>query len=197
MKNRTRAKWVIGLLLAWLISPVYGEDLFTALVKESGMQWRFPAGFVEVTPVDNPYLTYEKGIKSADGKLEIRYALRPINRVIIDYDDPHGATPDPNHIFSRLFQSLTGNLSIGGNTPTREYMPEDARKVFGADWAAMSIFDVDPEYSKNYPAAMLLAMHKNRTADAFIIFLFKDYEEARTHIKNHLTHLIFQMDKTK
>ena len=194
-----RAKQILFLLLLSLGLPVAVQagELFNSLLQESSMQWSKPDGFKEVAIVENEYLPYEKAVARADGELEIRYALRPLARMTIDYDDPHGALPDPNHIFQRVFQALTGNLSVGGNTPSREYKVEEAKSKFGADWAGMSIFDVDQKFAKGFKGAMLLAMHKNHIADAYIIFLFKDYEKAKAQINANLDTLRYLPEPVK
>jgi hypothetical protein len=182
-----------GLLLLTAVTTASGADLFALLLEESAMQWRKPEGFQEVPVEANEFLPYEKAIEAPDGALQIRYALRPLGRLSIDYNDPHGAAPDPNHIFPRVFNALTGNLSVGGNTPTREYKTEEAKARFAADWAAMSIFDVDPAFARGFKGAMLLAMHKNHVADAYIIYLFKDYAQAQALINANLATLTYAM----
>lgn len=97
---------------------------FNALLDEAQLRFQPLADATELAPVANAVMPYERGMRSADGLLEVRYAIRPIERLQIEYDDPHGSAPDPNHIFPLIFESLAVRLSGGTHTPTQEY-PQD------------------------------------------------------------------------
>lgn len=190
MKHRSSTPLVA--ILLFVAGNGWAASAFESLLDESGIDWKSPAEFREVAIRDNNQLPYEKAMRSPDGSMEIRYAIRPLTRIEIDYDDPHGALPDPNHIFPMVFQALTGKLSRGGSNPSREYKQEDAKKQFGADWAAMVVFDVEPEFAPDYNGGLMLAMHKNKRADAYVIYLFKDYQEAKANINDNLDTLTFR-----
>ena len=97
------------------------SDPFQHLLSEAGLSYSAPRDFTPLAPAANPVLPYEHAIRTKDEKLEVRYAIRPLNRVKIDYSDPHNSAPEPNHLFNMLFASLTEQLASGGNTPRREY----------------------------------------------------------------------------
>lgn len=179
-------------LLLSLAGPVWAATAFESLLEESGIDWKRPADFRDVPIQDNNQLPYEMAVRSTDDSMEIRYAIRPLTRVEIDYNDPHGSTPDPNHIFPMVFQALIGKLSKGGRNPSQEYKREDAEERFGADWAAMVVFDVEPEFAPEFNGGLMLAMHKNKRADAYVVYLFKDYESAKSRINAHLDTLRFR-----
>lgn len=185
----------LGLLLT--LGALRADDVpnagtaFQGLLAESELQLQAPAGYVEVPPRANSVFLYEHALRSADGVLEIRYAVRPLQRLRIDYDDPHGAAPDPNHIFPLVFESLATRLSAGTHTPTQEYPPAQAAEKFNADWAAAAVFDVNPEFGARYAQGLLLALHRNRVADAYVIFLFDDYEAAKVGLQDVMGSLSF------
>jgi len=79
---------------------------------------------------------------------------------VVDYEDPHSAMPDPNHMFSLMFQSLVTRLSDGGHSPTREYPFAQVREKFNADWAAAAEFDIDSGFATNHRQALIIAIHK-------------------------------------
>lgn len=166
-------------------------DLFGQLLVESGMEYNPPEGFEAVPVQANPLLPYERAIRGADGSLEIRYALRPLARIEVDYEDPHSSAPDPNHMFPLMFQSLVTSLSNGSNSPTREYTPAQAAEQFNAHWAAAAVFDLNPDFNSAYRQAFILAMHKNQLADAYTVLLFDDLEQAKASIKANLSSLRF------
>ena len=131
-------------------------------------------------------------MRSADGKLELRYVIRPLGRIEIDYQDPHSAMPEPNHMFNMLFHTMVGNLTKrGSRSPTKEYSQAQAREFFNADWAAVSVFDVVPEYSDAYSQMMMLALHKNDIADAYTVFLFNDYAQVKQAVQQTMSSLKF------
>lgn len=165
---------------------------FDDLVAEAGMRIEVPQGFHRADPRPNPLFAYEQALSNADGSLEIRYALRPLGRIVVDYQDPHGSAPDPNHVFPLMFQSLVGVLSNGRHSPTREYPPEQAREKFNADWAAAAVFDVNSDFNADHQQVLMIAMHKNKLADAYAIFLFDDYDQVKQQINSGLSFLMFR-----
>jgi hypothetical protein len=133
----------------------------------------------------------DKAVRSADGRLEIRYAVRPLGRIRVDYDDPHSSAPDPNHMFPLMFQSIVTLLSNGRHSPTQEFPPLQASEKFHADWAAAAVFDISPEFNADHGQALVVAMHKNKLADAYAIFLFDHYEEVKERINANMGALAF------
>ena len=168
-----------------------GASAFERLVAEAGMVFRVPDGFQPVAPGADPLFSYERALINGDGSLEIRYAVRPLARIIVDYQDPHSATPDPNHMFPLMFQSVVGLLSNGRHTPSREYPREEARDRFNADWAAAAVFDVSTELDTHHQQALVVAMHKSKLADAYVIYLFDDYQQVKPQINAGLSSLRF------
>lgn len=165
---------------------------FAALLDETQLLLQPPADSKAVPLLPNPVFSYEKALRSADGRLEIRYALRPLGRLKIDYDDPHGTTPDPNHIFPLMFESLASQLSGGSYAPSQIYSAEQAHKDFNADWAAASVFDVTPDFNSPFSQGLLLALHRNKVSDAYVIFLFDDYEQVKPALKAAMTSLRYR-----
>lgn len=164
---------------------------FAGLLAESGMEFQLPDGFHDVPVQANELLPYERAIRRADGGLEIRYAIRPLARIEVDYQDPHSAKPEPNHMFPLMFQAILGRIARHGHNPSTEYPQDQARSRFGADWASAAIFDVDPGFAPAQAHGLLLALHKNQLADAYAVFLFDDYERAKPLLDQTLAALRF------
>jgi len=82
-------------------------------------------------------------------------------------------------------------LSANSNYNSRTLSEPEARDKFNAQWAALSIFDINPEFSSDYKNAILLAMHKNDHADAYTLFLYNDHEQAKVLINAALSTLAF------
>ena len=90
-----------------------------------------------------------------------------------------------------LFASLVEQLSSGGDTPRREYTGEQAKELFNADWAAAAVFDVSQQLSLDYTQGLLVAIHKNDQADAYMVYLFNSYPEVKQRIHTTLPSLRF------
>lgn len=187
------------LLILLVIFPAHADPAarreapptFDQLLVESGLELRVPHGFAAIKIRPNGRFIYDRAYANPDGALEIRYAIRPLGRIRVDYEDPHSAAPDPNHMFPLMFQSLVTQLSAGRHSPTREYPFTQAREKFNADWAAAAVFDIDSRFATEHRQAVVIAMHKNALADAYAIFLFDDYEPVKQGIKDNLNALRF------
>lgn len=165
---------------------------FNKLLNEAGLQLAPATNLKNIKPRSNPVQQYEYALRTRDTTLEIRYAIRPLARVKIDYEDPHSSAPDPNHLFPLLFDSMLENISTSGSTPKREYSEKQSRSLFNADWASAAAFDVTPEFSKKYKQGLLIAIHKNNKADAYTIFLYNDYSKVKKIINSSLSLVSFK-----
>ncbi|WP_287409212.1 hypothetical protein, partial [Oceanithermus sp.] len=117
---------------------------------------------------------YQHRVVSDDGQVEIRYVVLPLDRVEIDYDDPHSSAPEPDHLFTLLFPGILTEISGWGRYKSREYPEDEALRLFRADWAAVAVLEVTPEYSPERRQALVVALHRNGHADAYQIFLGND-----------------------
>jgi hypothetical protein len=180
------------LLVAILAVPVQAQVLnLEQLMEESGATLQVSEAMVEVPVQANEIFSYQRGYRSDDKLLELRVALRPLQRLQIEYQDPHNAAPEANHIFPLIFDSLVGQLARSGRMPSREYSTEEAKQKFNADWAAAAVFDIEPEFSSDYQQALLLALHRNNRADAYLVFLFDDYDQVKQTLRQNLAALRF------
>lgn len=185
---------IMLLSVASVVASPSGSAQFDALLAEAELQFDRPDGFVDQPPGATPVLDYEHALRSEDGLLELRLAVRPIKRLQIDYDDPHGAVPDPNHIFPLVFESLASRLSGGRHSPSNEYPPDQARDKFNADWAAAAVFDTVSDFDTGFEQGLLVAMHRNKVSDAYVVVLFDDYAAVKARINDALSTLRFQPD---
>jgi hypothetical protein len=189
-------------MLGVALSAAAATDLatrqaFDRLLDESGLRLASSQNFIDIPISENPVLPYEHAMRHESGELELRFIIRPLNRIEIEYNDPHNAAPEPNHLFPLLFESLIYRLSANSNYNSRTLSEPEARDKFNAQWAALSIFDIDPEFSSDYKNAILLAMHKNDHADAYTLFLYNDHEQAKILINAALATLAFTPTATE
>lgn len=178
-----RASVLFTLLLVCMTAAAATETLsrqaFDQLLKESGLHIEARQAFTDIPIQQNPVLPYEHAMRHESGALELRFIVRPLARIEIDYNDPHNAAPEPNHLFPLLFESLTQRLAVNNDTSSNTLSEIEAKDKFNAQWAAVAAFDIDPQFSSEYKNAILLGMHKNDMADAYTLFLYNDPESAK------------------
>ncbi|ADR36090.1 hypothetical protein Ocepr_0632 [Oceanithermus profundus DSM 14977] len=162
------------LLAGWALAAAPAPRGFGELLEEAGMAYELPAGYAPAPVEFNPVLPYQYRVVSTDGQVEIRYVVFPLDRVEIDYDDPHASAPEPDHLFTLLFPGILTEISGWGRYKSREYPEDEALRLFRADWAAVAVLEVIPEYSPERRQALVVALHRNGHADAYQIFLGRD-----------------------
>ena len=72
---------------------------FQELAAGVGLSYARPAGFQDIPVEINSLWPYEHAVIEPSSDVEIRYAVRPIERMEIAYDDPHSNAPDPYTIY--------------------------------------------------------------------------------------------------
>ena len=164
---------------------------FEALLKESGLSFQQPVGFHSVKTHPDYVLPYEMRVRNSDESLEIRYAIRPLKRIEIAYDDPHSSAPYPNDLFEMLFRTISETLAGNTYVRSRAYNAEQAREKYNAGWASVGVFDVSPDVSKKYKQGILIAIHHNDKADAYLLFLTNDLQKQKKTIQMTATSLKF------
>ncbi len=167
------------------------REAFDNLLLEAGLQVEARQAYADIPIEPNPVLAYEHAMRHESGALELRFIVRPLSRIEIEYNDPHNAAPEPNHLFPLLFESLTQRLAANNDTSSSTLSEPEAKEKFNAQWAAVAAFDVDPQFSSDYRNAVLLAMHKSNQADAYTLFLYNDPEKAKPLINAALSIMAF------
>lgn len=183
--------WLAACLCLLMPTVLASSSDFGTLLEEAELAFEAPVSYVDIAPGRTPMLDYERAIRSPEGDVEVRFAVRPLKRLQIEYDDPHGATPDPNHIFPLVFESLASRLAGGRHAPSNEYAPEQAEALFNADWAAAAVFDTVADFDTEFRQGLLVAIHRNQVADAYTVVLFNDYAGAKPQINAAIRSLRF------
>ena len=182
---------VAGLLLPAAVCSA--DDVgFQQLLEEGGLAFQPPEG-MQAKKVEPAYvMPYEARYVSKGGELEVRYAIRPLQRIQIDYQDPHNAAPAPNDLFNMLFRTLSETLARDHQVISRIYPADKAREEYRAGWAAVGVFDLSPDISSEYREAMLIAIHQNDKADAYTLFLTNDLAAQKARIRKLRSNLKFR-----
>lgn len=165
---------------------------FESLMSESGLSFSQPENMKREAPVSFEFFGFDKGFKHNTLDLEIHYAIRPIARMETTSYDAHGAVPEPNHLYTMIFKSLSSNLAEGTRNHRRNYTADLAKELFNAGWASASQFKTSKDIGTKYSSGILLAIHKNNLADAFTLFLFNDAKAVKPFINKYATSLKFK-----
>lgn len=141
-----------------------------------------PNGLVEATIVDNDQMHYEFAIKYPDKKFEIRYSIRPLRGMIDQYKENEKNKKagdvflDPNKFYSSSFQAVAINISGGRFGGKKEFDKSSVQKEFNADWGATTFVETGKAFGQGYKYCMMVAIHKDDCADAYIFFMTDDKE---------------------
>ena len=142
------------------------------------MEFSMPPDFVPATPANEPAMATEYAIRHRDIELEIRYAIRPIDRMVVEYDDPHGLAPDPDTLYPLMFRALVERISTDF-APQSEFDSTMAQREFGADWGNAAVVSTGPHFGRGYDYCLILMLHKSHTADAYAFYLFQGESKHR------------------
>jgi hypothetical protein len=165
---------------------------FDTLLAEAVLRFDTPSGFHQIPIAPDYVMPYEKRLRSDDDAIEVRYAIRPLKRIEIAYEDPHSSAPRPNDLFEMLFRTLGETLAGKAHVFSRAYLPADARKQFNAGWASIGVFDIVTDVSPRYRQAVLIAIHQNDKADAYTLILTNDLAANKARIKSLRNNLRFR-----
>ncbi|MDP4237817.1 MAG: hypothetical protein Q8919_15350, partial [Bacteroidota bacterium] len=162
-------------------------DLFNAL-KRAEMIFDMPEGYKAVKVIPNPDMDYVYAVRSPDKKLEVRYVIWPLDSQIAEYNRPRkeGETHvDPNTITKSLTLMHMANISITPLDELQEILAFDSEAVkheFNADWGATASLFLRKSFGGKYEFCSVVALHKDKVADAWIFFLAKNKDELLAHM---------------
>ncbi len=157
-------------------------ETFQNLLDRSQLVFEKPEGLIFVKPIENRQMNYEYAVKYPDKNFEVRYAIRPLDELIKAHNEkeakkkPGDINIHPNKLYKSLLQVNTLNISGGEMPEVTNFGKEAVIKEFNADWGAASFVEVGKEFGQEYKYCMLVALHKDNVADAYIFYL-SDTEE--------------------
>jgi hypothetical protein len=189
-------KLLNALVLVLFISAFQSDKIqvnFKDQLAIAGMMIDMPKGFVETKIISNQQMNYEYAIKHPEKNFEVRYAIRPLGELIKSYNEneknkkPGDININPNQFFASSFQATCLNIS-GGQMPRVNQFPKQAVKSeFNADWGATTFMKVGKEFGQQYQFCMLVAIHKDNLADAYIFYL-SDKQETISELVEPVFH---------
>lgn len=152
----------------------------SVLLAEAQMTLDIPDGYTPVKPVENRQMNYEYAIINKDRTFEVRYAIRPLDRMIADYNEREknkkagDINIHPNKLYTALTEATILNTSGGNMREPAVFDSAAVKSEFNADWGATTMYEVGEEFGQKYKYCMIVALHKDNAADAYYFYLAYD-----------------------
>jgi hypothetical protein len=166
-----------------LLAALKSDDLpalFTNRLARAQIVFTQPDKYASTPIRKNTQMHYEYALKHADRNFEVRYAVIPLDSVIIQFDSlkkdkNQGVFLEPNKLYTGAFFAIMSNISNRIRQSKIDAYPSDAaRNEFNADWATFGLCEVDGEFGKGYKYCMAVAIHKDNLGDAYYFYLTDD-----------------------
>jgi hypothetical protein len=177
-------KIVFGLIfIPALLLPQVKND-FQPMLAESKMKFAQPADFDPVPVKPNRHVLYQYALKHRAKKLEIRYSLWPLEKRLAEFrktpKESGTVMLDPNTAYQTFTTALAMNIAGNGRLLSKaEFKPENAAREFNAGWGSSTFVECGSGFGEGYRYAIIVALHKDDAADAYIIYLFDDGKEVQ------------------
>lgn len=158
-------------------------DRFTALLNRAGLSFTEPEGWTETPVISNNKMHYEYAITNAAKTVEIRYTIRPIDSLLIRYQEMKqkgGTIVHPNNYFKPALMATLMNISSGARAPQmKPYDSLAVKKEYGADKGITAVTMPAPAFAQNYKFCMVSAIQKDNIGYAYIFVLFNDQQDIK------------------
>lgn len=163
---------------------------FQALLDEARVVVSIPEGFAST----ERFGFCDQAFESVKQDMVMCLMLRPLSRMEIDYDDPHSSAPNPNQVFPLLFESMLNQLSDYSDQTIQAFEQEYALQHFYADWAQAASFSLKETIGLPHKDALLIALHKDHIADAYLLVSYEAPELAKKTLVSDAPVLRFSED---
>ncbi len=178
-----RKSFIACVILFLSFMPLFSSPLnFKEFADKQKLSFVMPKDFRTVPVVFNHDVRYDFAIRHVKKKLEIRYAIFSLTKQIDAYKkslkDPKTVMTDPNKRYTSFTWAACMNIS--GGKPfkaVRAFKPADVRKEFNANWGATILIESKSEFARGYRYVLVVTLHRDSVADAFIFYLFDDIKK--------------------
>lgn len=177
-------KTVAGLLTLVLMS-FSADNLpkkFSDLLDRAQMTFIAPEGLKSTRIIENRQMNYEYALKYPATDFEVRYAVRPLDYLLKDYEQkeknkkPGDINIHPNKFYNTSLQATILNISGGQMPEIKAFDKHAVKQEFNADWGALAFFETGKEFGQDYKYCLVVAIHKDDVADAYFFYLAKSQD---------------------
>lgn len=151
-------------------------DSFATEAAAAGLIYTPPVGFAPTAVRANRDVAYDHAVVSADGRVELRYALRPY--------PTDGSGPRGWGFSSTFFLTAILNITRGGSSGEAQDPAGLPAADFAADRATMTIvrwFAADgpaDAFATGFVVGGVMLLHRDDLGDAYVFALVKDPDAA-------------------
>jgi len=202
MKKYTTPLLFILFLLTSSFKTTVDTNTFLSIVSQATMTFTPPANTIQTPVITNDELNYHYAIKDTFNKIEIRYLVYPLQELVKKYNGPHtdSTAPviDPNMIHTNLMLIYSQRiqdkeLNIQQSMPeVHELTHGMVNQEFNADWGAEVTVQPCDEFGQKYKYCTIFAIHKDNTADAFIMYLYNNKDTFEELVKPDYHSLVYK-----
>lgn len=183
------------ILLIFGLTASFADD-FQTLLSRNKMQFCAPRGLKEVAPVNNRQMNYEKAYRHKKKKLEVRYAVRPFDKLLAEYKrskkDSTFFMYDPNTFYKTSFTSTLLNIAEGRDYGYTIFDSLELKINYNADWGAMTTVEADKNFGMGYKYCRVIYIFKKDVGEAYYFFLANEKETFSAVKENAMRALTFK-----
>lgn len=176
-----RTKYITVVFLFFAVHSIAKDSLlpekFANLLETAHMTFNIPKGFVETPIIVNKQMNYDYALTYPGKIFEVRFAIRPLAILTNSYREkvksknPGDIFINPNNLYPSLFNAILLNISDGKLPNMTEFDKTSVKEEFHADWGATTALVPGHEFGQSYKYCMVVSIHKDDCADAYIFFL--------------------------
>lgn len=201
MKRYSLVLAIIFFLLFNSFKVSVDKSGFLAILEQASITFVKPANTVEIPVVVNDELNYQYAIKDTVSNIEIRYLVYPLQEMVKKYNGPHADTGfqaiDPNMIHTNLllvycYKIQDKELNVQTMPDIHELPHGTVDQEFNADWGAEVNVQPCDEFGQKNKYCTIFEIHKDNTADAFIMFLYNNKDTFEDLVKSDFHSLKFK-----
>jgi hypothetical protein len=177
----------------------YPATNFKEALQRAHMTFDMPEGYTKTKIIPNEQQDYILALKSPDKKVEVRYAILPLDSMLARYKRPRktGETMlNPNNLHQTMLTVTMLNISMGalqGDPPDPSVFDSSSVKnEFNADWGATVAVPAGKQFGQDYKYVLMFTIHKDDLADASVFYLAKDNTDIQKHFMDSFHSLRFQ-----
>jgi hypothetical protein len=164
---------------------------FEILLKELHADFKMPEGFQETIVNKKLPVFYQYAIKDIASGFEVRYFLKPYNRILKDYNvkefDPR------DHTYSLFLTTISNSALESSIIPKIDvFEKEDVKKDFNADWGATTAYKPNIVFGGQANFSAALVIKKDNVGEIYVFWLFTDVKNQQPLMMKSFTNIKFQ-----
>jgi len=177
--SKIMASGLLIILLASFRSDSLPKE-FSSLLDRAKLIFTPTEGMIATKCIENEQMNYEYALKYNDNNFEVRYAIRPMDSLLAQYEreKTKGALViNPNKWSISAFEATLLNIAIGGENsgelPKYSFFDSAAVKSeFNADWGATAFVNIGRQFGgEKYKYCNVIIIHKDFVGDAYFFYV--------------------------